>query len=274
MNPWLHRFGLLLATLGLAVIISGAWITSTEVVSRLSQSPLQSMVDGDLHRLIAIVLTLLTLVLAVWMSRLAAPRWLRVVAWTGVVTLAASAAFGWSGPPLSPATGVVHALLAHLFFSIMVVIAVGTSASWNRERELIDSGGRPWLRPLAVATPPIIFLQITLGASYRHDVTSIMPHMGFALGVVLLALVDSTVILQNFRRPAILRSAAASMISVVLAQLALGIAAFLLLILNNTGTYFVLATVAHVSLGAATLATSIVLAMQICRSLPSSGLSQ
>jgi heme A synthase len=267
MNPWLHRFGLLLVTLGLAVVLSGAWITSVEVASRLSQSPLQSKVDGDMHRALAIVLTMLTLVLAVWISRLEVPRWLQVMAWIGVATLGASAALGWSGPPLSPSTGVVHGLLAHLFFSIMVVIAVGTSASWNGAPEFINSSGRPWLRPLAVATPAVIFLQITLGAAYRHDVTSIMPHIGFALGVVLLALVDSAVILQNFRRPAILRSAAATLISVVLAQLTLGITAFLLLILKNTGTYFVLATIAHVSVGAATLAASIVLAMQICRSI-------
>jgi heme A synthase len=160
----------------------------------------------------------------------------------------------------------LHALLAHLFFSLIVVIAVGTSEGWNRTPELVDGNSKPLLRPLAAAIPPIVFLQIALGAAYRYDVTSIMPHMAVAMGVAFLALIGSSVVLQHFRRPVSLRGAAAALISIVLAQVCLGIGAFLMLALNAAGTfYFVATTVGHVLVGASTLAASVVMAMQVRR---------
>jgi heme A synthase len=274
MNPRLHRYALLLAIFALAVIVSGAIITSTEVAARQSQAQIPGGgVDQVVHKALAIALTLLTLGIAIWTSVVPTPRssqtvWLRAVAWTGVATLAIDAALGWAPPPLSPGAGVLHALLAHLFFSLMVVIALGTSPGWNREPELVDGSSRPLLRPCAVATPPVVFLQITLGATYRHDMTSVMPHMAVAMGVAFLALIVSSVVLQNFPRPASLRRAAAALITIVLTQVCLGITAFVLLVLNMSGTLaFVLATVGHVTVGAATLAASVVMAMQVWRSV-------
>jgi len=124
------------------------------------------------------------------------------------------------------------------------------------------------LRPLAVAIPPVVFLQITLGAAYRHDITSVMPHMAIAMGVAFVALICSSVVLQHFPRPAVMRHSAVALISLVLTQVCLGIGAFVMLVLNSAGTlYFVAVTVAHVLIGASTLAASIVMAMQVRRSV-------
>jgi heme A synthase len=268
-NPWLHRYVLFLAVLAIVVIVSGAYITSTEVASRLSQPDVLPVFNEGLHRALAIALTLLTLGFAIWTSSAATPGWIRILAWSGVATLVLAAAMGWSPPPLSKPIGVLHALLAHLFFSMLVVIAVGTSVRWNREPEFAEGPRRPLLRPAAIATPPIVFLQIALGAGYRHDITSVLPHMAVAMGVAFLALIVSSVVLQNYPRPAPLRHAAAALIAIILTQVCLGITAFLLLLLNNSGTpYFILATVAHVAIGAAALAASVVMAMQIRRSMP------
>ena len=274
MNPWLHRYAILIAVFALAVIVSGAFITSAEVAARLSQSAVSAGIGESLHRIAAIALTMLAVGFAIWASFELIPGWLRVVAWCGVATLALASALGWHAAPLTPSAGVFHALLAHLFFSLSVVIAVGTSSGWNRAPELVDGSAKPLLRPLALATPPIVFLQITLGAAYRHNMTSVMPHMAVAMGVAFLALIESSVVLQNFPRPASLRHAAAALISIVLAQVCLGIAAFLLLVLNATGTsYFLLATVGHVTVGAATLAASVVMAMHVLRSVTPKNLS-
>ena len=133
---------------------------------------------------------------------------------------------------------------------------------------MVDGSARPLLRPLAVAIPPVVFLQITLGAAFRHDVTSVMPHMAVAMGVALLALIGSSQILQNFARPPAMRQAAIALISIVLTQVCLGIGAFLMLLLSSAGTsYFVLVSVTHVAVGASTLATSVVMAMQVWRSV-------
>jgi heme A synthase len=271
-NPGLHRSALFLAVLAFLVVVSGAYITSIEVAARLSQPDVAPVLNQNLHRALAIALTLLTLGLAIWTGFTVTPGWVRAMAWSGVAVLISGAALGWQSPPLSKAMGVFHALLAHLFLTLIVVITVGTSAGWNREPELAEGPRRPLLRPAAVATPPVVFLQIMLGAAYRHDITSVLPHMAVAMGVAFLALIVSSVVLQNFPRPPALRHAAATLIAIVLAQVCLGITAFLLPLLNFTGTpYFILATIAHVTIGAATLAASVVMAMHVWRSIPPSG---
>jgi hypothetical protein len=266
MRPRLHRSVLFLVVLAMAVIITGAFITSTAVAARQSQSAISPFVNEGPHRAFAVSLIVFTLGIAIWISSAPTPGWLRAVAWSGILTLTTCAALGWQTSPLSPKAGALHALLAHLFFSLIVVIAIGTSESWNRSTELVDGNSKPLLRPLAVATPLIVFLQITLGATYRHDVTSIMPHLVVAMGVALLALISSSAVLQHFSRPASLRGAAAALISIVLAQVCFGIGAFLMLALNAEGTiYFVATTVGHVLVGASTLAASVVMAMQVRR---------
>jgi hypothetical protein len=264
MSPWLHRSALVLVVLAMAVIITGAFITSAVVAARQSHSAISSFVNEGPHRALAVVLIAFTLGIAIWISSAPTPGWLRAVAWSGLLMLTTGAAVGWPTSPLSPTVGVVHALLAHVFFSLIVVIAVGTSEGWNRTPELVDGNSRPLLRPLAAAIPPIVFLQIALGAAYRHDVTSVMPHLAVAMGVAFLALIGSSMVLQHFHRPASMRSAAAALISIVLAQVCLGIGAFLMLALNAAGTfYFIATTVGHVLVGASTLAASVVMAMQV-----------
>ncbi len=269
MNPGLHRFALFLAVLALVVIVSGAYITSTAVAARLAQSDVSPVLNEGLHRALAIALAVLTLGFAIWTARAAASTWIQAAAWSGVATLALAAALGWRTAPLDAAIAVFHALLAHVFFALIVTIALGTSASWIRGPELAVGPSRPLLRPAAVATPPIVLLQIALGAAYRHNLTSVLPHMGVAMGVAFLALIVSSSVLQNFPKPVSLRRAAATLIAIVLTQVCLGITAFLLLLLNYAATpYFILTTVAHVLIGAATLAASAVMAIEIWRSIP------
>ena len=188
----LHVYALFVAVLAMGVMIAGATITSAEVAARESQSAVALIPSDGLHRSLGIALALLTLGLAIWASLGAIPRWIRIVAWTGVVALVSDSALAWQALPLSPKTGVLHALLAHLYLSVSVVVAVGTSRSWNREPELVDGSIRPLLRPLVIAIAPVVFLDITLGAAYRHDMTSVMPHMAVAMGVAFLALIGSS----------------------------------------------------------------------------------
>jgi heme A synthase len=264
----LHRYSLLVMLLALLVILSGAYITSTEVAARQSQSAVSLVLHEGLHRAVAVAFLVLTFGLAIWTTADTKSRALQVVAWSAAGVVIADAALGWHAAPLTPTVGVFHALLAHLLLSLVVVVTVGTSSLWRSEPELVDGSIRPLLRPLVVAIPPTVFLQITLGAVYRHDITSVMPHMAVAMGVALLALIGSSQILQNFPRPAAMRHAAIALISIVLTQVCLGITAFLMLLMNSAGTsYFILVTVGHVAVGAATLAASIVMAMQVWRSV-------
>jgi heme A synthase len=266
MNPLLHRYAMFVVVLAVAAIVTGAVITSTAVAARQTQSAVSPMVSLTFHEALSIALTVFGLGLAMWISRSGAPAWLKAVAWTSIVILAFDATLGWQKPPLTANVAIYHALLAHIFFSLAVVSAVGTSASWNNPPEQVDGSIKPFLRPLAMVIPPVVFLQITLGAAYRHDMTSVMPHMAIAMGVAFLALIGSSVVLQNFPRPATMRRSAVALISLVLTQVCLGIGAFIMLVLNSAGTfYFVAVTVGHVLIGASTLAASVVMAMQVWR---------
>lgn len=269
MNPWLHRYAVLLAIFAFVVIVFGAYITSAEVAARQSQSPVLAGMYEVLHRYLAIALGFLTIGLGIWVWLAATPVWLRALISTAFVALALNAVLGFQATPLSATFGIFHALLAHFFLAAMIAIAVFTSARWNREAELAADGGLSSVRPFAIATPPVVFLQITLGAAYRHDVTGILPHMAGAMVVALMALVISTLILQNAASTAPLRRAAAILITIVLTQVCLGIATFLMLVLNTAGSSaFILVATGHVSIGAATLAASVVMALVVWDTIP------
>jgi heme A synthase len=267
MNVRFHRCVVFLALFGLAVILSGAYVTSTQVAAKEAQSEVSSAAGEEFHRGLSMALGALTLGAAIWSSfgRMRCQPLL----WAAFTTLALSAALGWRVTPLPPGAAIFHSLLAHLFFATIVVAAVVTSPGWNRAAEIAQVIGWSSMRPLAVATPPVVFGQIVLGTAYRHNVTGVMPHIVGAMIVALMTVVVSAVILQNFPGPAPLRRAAGVLISIVLAQVCLGMAAFIMLVLNTAGTMaFVVATVGHVSIGAAALAASVVLAMQVLRAIP------
>jgi heme A synthase len=263
-----YRSALLLAALAIIVIITGALITSSEIAGRQAGSAVSPEVNEGWHRALAIALTALALGIAIWISSHPSPLWLRATAWSGVGTVLIGAALGWHTPPLPPKAAVFHALMAHLFLSLSVVVAFGASPGWAREAERVDGSNYPLLRPVAIATPPFVFLQIVLGAAYRHDMTSVILHVTAAMGVAFLALIGAVVVLQNFPGPASLRRAATALITLVLVQVSLGIGAFVMLVLNAAGNfYFVATTVGHVLVGASTLAASMVFAMQVWRSV-------
>jgi cytochrome c oxidase assembly protein subunit 15 len=269
MSKSLHRHAMLVVILAIAVMVSGAVITSGNAASRHSAGAV-AMIGGERwHQALAFASFVLTLGLAVRASVEGARRWVVVAAWASVATLAAAALMGWTAQRPSAWIAVFHALLGHLFVSLACAVAVGTSLLWQQPPELASGSSKPFLRPLTIATPPVVFLQITLGAAYRHDLTSVMPHMAFAMAVAFLALIGASGVLQNVPGPVPLRRAAIALISVVLLQVSLGIGAFLMIALNSSGTiYFVLITAAHVMVGALTLAASVVMAMQVRRNIP------
>ncbi len=260
-----HIASLAAAALAAVVIVTGAYITSSEIAARQAQS---SFVPNEIvHLVLGGALLILAFGLA-FLGR-SLPSATRVMGWIGAGFVALIVALGWRGAPLSPAMGVLHALASHLYFAVAVVAVFTTSAHWNRAPELADSG-RPFLRPLAAATPPVVLIQIALGALYRHDVIGVLLHVAVAMAVALLALILASVVLQNYPRPPALRFSAGTLIGVILVQVSFGIAALVLVLLNFTdNAYFIAATVAHVLVGAATLAASIVMAIEIWRSIPS-----
>jgi hypothetical protein len=101
---------------------------------------------------------------------------------------------------------------------------------------------------LGAAAPATVFAQIALGAAYRHKVWGVMPHMGGAAIAVSVTLILSLLLIQNhteLRRPSI------TLLTVVLIQISLGIASFLLRLIDLDSTvWFVVLSTAHVTVAA------------------------
>ncbi len=264
-HPWLFRTAILVAVCILVVIGSGAVITSIhQAGSAESAPPALNVVGVQVHQAMGFAGLALTLGLGLW-SWLTKRSLLRALA-VAVVVLAAADIWVATPPPLSSSAAALHAWLAACFFSSLVAICAIASQDGSRHTEFVDDRGLRFLRPLTMATPLLVFLQIGLGALYRHKVTSVFWHMGGALLVALAGLISSMVVIQQYPDHRALKNSATALMTVVLAQVALGVAAFTMQLLETDNTLaLTLSTVSHVVVGNLTLATSLIFALEVYR---------
>jgi cytochrome c oxidase assembly protein subunit 15 len=188
-NPGLHRFAIFVAAGTVVLLIAGALVTSNDAALSVPDWPLSygtvtpPMVGGIVyehsHRVIAATIGLLTILLAVWL-------WLKdgrpVVRWLGVAALAAVIAQGVLGGMtvllnLHYGFPVEHACLAQLFFCATIALALLTSRWWQSEPPQAENSGSPSIHLLTWLTFAATFLQVILGALFRHKQASIVPHL-------------------------------------------------------------------------------------------------
>lgn len=127
------------------------------------------------HRLYASVVGLMTVVLAVGLHVSRAPRGVVRLGWVALVLVVVQGVLGGLRVTLmKDMIGVLHASLAQAFLVLLVLIALFLSRGWNRWRE---GGGQvtPGLRTLMLGVTVLIFLQLIVGATMRHQ------HAGLAV---------------------------------------------------------------------------------------------
>jgi heme A synthase len=254
-NPRFHRYAVLLAISSLILIAIGACITSQ---ANGRQPPSRGILDGVVHKDVAIAVGVLALGLAFWQSL---DQEVPLLVWTALGFFALEGWVGWLGGAL------LHASLAPLAFALFVVIAVVTSSGWNEAPKLVEDRAAPAFRRFAMATPPLILLQIILGAAYRHKLIGLLPHLFGAMIISLPILALAMLILQRHPEHRELCAAATWLISIFLAQVILGVAAFVMPLLNLSPIAVIAATATHVVVGSLTLAANLVLAMQVQRTV-------
>jgi cytochrome c oxidase assembly protein subunit 15 len=125
-------------------------------------------------------------------------------------------------PPVSAA----HATLAQLFFSTVMAIAVFTSSWWNRQLAEVDDHGSPRVRTLAVWTLVAVFLQLILGAAFRHKGFGIIPHLIGAVVVTILIFMTARALKRRFPGIPALRACARYLHILIGVQLLLGAGAY------------------------------------------------
>ena len=200
---WLHHYLRLLAAASLLLIAAGGLVTSTDSGLAVPDwpntygyfmfaFPFSKMVGGILyehgHRLIASVVGLMTIGLAVWASRVETRAWVRRLAWTALAAVIAQGLLGGITVIylLPKPISISHAGLAQLFFALVVSLGVFTSPGWRagfgRQAPLNDR----LLARLALAVPALVYVQILLGATMRHnDAGLAIPDFPLAFGRLL-----------------------------------------------------------------------------------------
>jgi cytochrome c oxidase assembly protein subunit 15 len=280
-----HRFAVLAAGCVFLLIIAGALVTSNEAGLSVPDWPtsfgsiyrIPPLVGGVKfehgHRMLAELIGLLTIGVAVWTQRVDRRRWMRVLGWCALGTVVAQGILGGMTVLfyLPPAISTAHATLAQTFFCIMVGIAFFTSKSWVQAPEpVIRPDARPRLTTLALLTVSAVWLQLIMGAAFRHSGIRLLPHLIGA--VVVFCMVNWLAITTLRRHRAIPQLATpASLLLVLLGvQISLGVASYITRVVWSQGASaplasMIVATVAHVACGALVLVTAVVLAIQIHR---------
>src|SRR5689334_20455133 len=122
------------------------------------------------HRLIASVFGFLAVVLAFWLAFSKTERWLNLLGW---VSLGAAVLLGVLGglrvTLLKDQIGIFHACVAQAFLGLLVVIALATSPVWRRLSASTGTVPRQSLLILALTGTALIYGQLALGATMRHQ---------------------------------------------------------------------------------------------------------
>jgi cytochrome c oxidase assembly protein subunit 15 len=277
----LHRFSVFLAICTLFLVIAGASVTSNQAGLSVPDWPLSygqimpEMKGGVFyehgHRMIASTVGLLTIILAVWLSRADDRQWMRRLGWASLAAVIVQGVLGGITVLLllPKAVSISHACLAQVFFCATVAMALFSSPGWRRGAVPVFDQGWPSLRSLAIAIPPLLLLQIALGAGYRHRALGILPHVIGAVVVAAAVLIFAVFVLVQFPKHDALRRSASFLAGITLVQVLFGVVAYLTRINSLPSVApaapMVWATVVHVGFGALTMGASVVLAIQVLR---------
>jgi len=249
----------------LALVTAGGLVTSNDAALAVPDWPLNwgrlvPPLEGGIrfefaHRVLALLVALLTCWLAVWMQRREPRKWMRRLAWWAFATVIAQALLGGAMVKLidPKVLAVAHASLAEICFGLTVAIVVGYYT---------DRGAGNWVASLAVA---VLFLQAVLGAALRHGAIGVVPHIiGAVIAAAIAMWASLGVIMRHLDDGKMPRPAVVLLVFTAL-QVFSGVAAYSVRAAAIDDPQplplTIWTTVAHVVLGAMTLGSAIVLAL-------------
>ena len=281
-NTGLHRIAVLLSCATVVLLVAGALVTSNEAGDSVPDWPVSFgrwLISSNhfvanvrfeySHRVIAGVVGLITLVLAGWAFVTERRMWLRklgLIAFAGVVAQAGIGGLRVLFPEYKALIAVPHALVAQSFFAIVVSIAVFTSRSWFEPRQTKPDADKWPLRRLVSATVCAVLIQLVLGAGFRHQAFGIAPHIVGAAVVTILIVSMVIILMRRHGEDDYLSRPGKLVLGLLFVQLCLGIGAYVARVNSASDPQplepMISLTVAHLVVGALTLATMVVLALR------------
>jgi hypothetical protein len=149
---------------------------------------------------------------------------------------------------LLPVPPILHAWGAPL----IIGPAIALSAPLQPMATQISAG----LRNIIVAAPPLILLQIALGAAYRHKAIGVIWHIAGAMSVAGLVVIACVLLLRQIPAERAPRLAAGWLNGILVTQVTLGMSTLLLRMLDMDAAH---TAAAHITGGSLTFACSLVL---------------
>jgi cytochrome c oxidase assembly protein subunit 15 len=283
-NRSVHRYAIFLAVCTFLLLIAGALVTSNDAALSVPDWPLSygslapPMVGGiryeHTHRVIAALVGLLTIIFAILLWRRDRRRWVRGLGLAAVGAVIAQGLLGGLTVLLYLHYGipVAHACLAQIFFGTIVSLAVFTSRWWTSELPPLEDHGSPSIHSLATLTSAVIFLQVVLGAGFRHRDIPIWPHAVGAFVVLGVVTWTAVALKRRFASSTEISRVRVLLHAILGTQLLLGIAAWWARTAADSQpqpmVLFVATTVTHTVVGALLFALSIVVALVCYRLVP------
>jgi heme a synthase len=285
-NAGVHRFSVFVVCWTVLLFVAGALVTSKDAALSVPDwprshgswvPPLSSLQGGDFfefsHRFVAGGLGILTLLLAVLLVLKERRIWLRWLGGIAVLGVVVQAILGGQVVIrlLHYWLPVIHACFAQIVFAVVLGIAVFTSKWWIEDRPQLADAGSPSIRTLAVLNAAIIFLQVVLGAGFRHSEIPVWPHMAGALAVLGTVTWTAAVLRKRFDGVREMNRARALLHSIFGIQFLLGFGAYWgRLASEKTGptSATVLLTVTHTVVGALLFGLAILVALICYRLVP------
>src|SRR5215475_3921249 len=191
-HPFLNKFAKFTVAWTVLLFVAGALVTSNDAALSVPDWPksfgtwfpsLRQLAGGAFfehsHRVIAGVLGVLILILAILIWVKDSRTWLR---WFGVIAVAGVIVQAVLGGEvvrqlLHYWLPVMHACFGQIIFAAVLAIAVFTSKWWVTERPQQNDSGSPSIHTVAAFNAEMIFLQVVLGAGFRHQELPIWPHI-------------------------------------------------------------------------------------------------
>ena len=283
-NPGVHRFSVFVVIWTVLLFVAGALVTSKDAALSVTDwptshgtlvPPLSSLQGGDFfefsHRAVAGGLGIFVLVLAVLLWAKESRKWLR---WLGIVAVLGVAVQAILGGQvvirlLHYWLPVIHACFAQVVFGAVVGIAVFTSKWWVSERPQLEDNGSPSIHSLTMLNAAVIYVQVILGAGFRHKEIPVWPHIAGALVVLGIVTWTAVALRKRFGQSRELSKARIFLHAIFGTQFLLGFAAYWSRISTAEAPQpmpvMVTLTVIHTVVGAVLFAFSILVALMCYR---------
>jgi cytochrome c oxidase assembly protein subunit 15 len=281
-NRFAHRLAMATAFVTVLLLAAGALVTSNDAADSVPDWPLAygrivpPLIGGIryefTHRVIAGIVAVLTVIMAVAIARAPSLKKARPWGFLAVGLVFAQALLGgirvlFHHPAL---VATAHATLAQIFFLTAESLALITGPWWQTEQPALEDPSSPRLTALAAWTTGSILIQLVLGAGFRHGAFGILPHLIGAAVVTFMIVWTGRVAKSRFPQIADIRRRVVMLHAMFGTQILLGFATYWAVAASRESSQpmllYVLITVAHVVVGALTLASSALLTL-VCHRL-------